>query len=56
MESATLRIWLAEKCCRFDRHEHRERGEGQVMVTVHRHDLPPIAAPRGNYRDAASSY
>jgi hypothetical protein len=35
MESATFRKWLSEKGCRFDRHEH-ERGEGQVMVTVHR--------------------
>ena len=36
MESATFRKWLSEKGCRFDRHEHQERGEGQVMVTVHR--------------------
>jgi mRNA interferase HicA len=28
--------WLAEHGCRFDRHEHEKRGEGQVMVTVHR--------------------
>ena len=36
MESATFRKWLSEKGCRFDHHEHEERGEGQVMVTVHR--------------------
>jgi len=32
MESATFRKWLAEKGCRFDRHEHQERCEGQIMV------------------------
>jgi hypothetical protein len=36
MESATFRKWPSEKGCRFDHHEHQERGEGQVMVTVHR--------------------
>jgi hypothetical protein len=36
MESATFRKWLAEQGCRFDHHEHEERGEGHVMVTVHR--------------------
>jgi hypothetical protein len=36
MESATFRKWLAEQGCRFDRHEHHQRHEGQVMVTVHR--------------------
>lgn len=36
MESATFRKWLAEQGCRFDRHGHGERGEGHVMVTVHR--------------------
>jgi len=35
MESATFRKWLTERGCRFDQHEH-ERGEGQVIVTVHR--------------------
>ena len=35
MESATFRKWLTEHGCRFDQHEH-ERGEGQVIVTVHR--------------------
>ncbi len=36
MESATFRKWLAEHGCRFDHHEHHQRGEGQMMVTVHR--------------------
>jgi hypothetical protein len=36
MESATFRKWLAERGCRFDRHEHEQRGEGQTIVTVHR--------------------
>ena len=35
MESATFRQWLIKQGCRFDRHEHR-RGEGPVMVTIHR--------------------
>ena len=35
MQSATFRKWLAERGCRFDRHEHK-RGEGHVLVTVHR--------------------
>ena len=35
MESATFRQWLIEQGCRFDRHEH-QRGEGHVLVTVHR--------------------
>ena len=38
MESATFRKWLAEQGCRFNHHEHQERGEGQVMVTVHREE------------------
>jgi mRNA interferase HicA len=36
MVSETFRKWLAERGCRFDLHEHEERGEGQVVVTVHR--------------------
>ncbi len=35
MESATFRQWLIDQGCHFDRHE-RHRGEGHVMVTVHR--------------------
>ncbi len=36
MESATFRKWLEEHGCRFDKHEHQQRHEGPVMVTVHR--------------------
>ena len=36
MESAAFRKWLAEQGCRFDRHEHQQRGQGHVVVTVHR--------------------
>ena len=36
MQSATFRKWLAEHGCRFDQHEHEHRGEGPVLVTVHR--------------------
>jgi len=36
MESATLRKWLVEQGCRIDGHEHHQRHEGPVMVTVHR--------------------
>ena len=35
MESATFRKWLAERGCRFDHHEEK-RGDGPVVVTVHR--------------------
>ncbi len=38
MECATFRKWLAEQGCRFDRHEHQQRHEGHVMVTVNRED------------------
>lgn len=38
MESATFRKWLAEQGCRFDQHEHEQRHEGHVLVTVHRND------------------
>jgi len=34
--SAIFRKWLTERGCRFDRHEHEKRSEGQVIVTVHR--------------------
>jgi hypothetical protein len=36
MESATFRKWLLEQGCRFDGHEHHQRHDGPVMVTVHR--------------------
>ena len=31
MESATFRKELTERGCRFDRHGHKKRGEGQVI-------------------------
>ncbi len=36
MESATFRKWLSERGCRFDQHEHEQRHQGHVVVTVHR--------------------
>jgi hypothetical protein len=36
MEIATFRKWLGQRGCRFDHHEHEQRGEGQTTVTVHR--------------------
>ena len=51
MESATFRKWLAEQGCRFDRHEHQERGEGQVMVTVHREGRISQAPLGGSRQD-----
>ena len=51
MESATFRKWLAEKGCRFDRHEHQERGEGQVTVTVHREGRTSQAPLGGSRKD-----
>jgi len=45
MDSATFRSWLAERGCRFDRHE---RGKGQAAVTVHREgrtaELPMVGS------------
>jgi hypothetical protein len=51
MESATFRKWLAERGCRFDHHEHQERGEGQVMVTVHREERTSQAPLGGSHKD-----
>ena len=51
MESATFRKWLAEKGCRFDGREHHERGEGQVMVTVHREGRTSQAPLGGSHKD-----
>ena len=48
MESATFRNWLAERGCRFDYREHHERGEGHVMVTVHREERTS-QAPLGGF-------
>ena len=50
MQSATFRKWLAEQGCRFDQHEH-ERGEGQVMVTVHREGRTSLAPLGGSRQD-----
>ena len=36
MESATFRKRLVQQGCRIDYGEHRQRHEGQVIVTVHR--------------------
>lgn len=36
MESETFRKWLLGQGCRIDAHEHHQRHEGHVVVTVHR--------------------
>lgn len=36
MDSETFRSWLAERGCRFDHHEHEERGKGHAVATIHR--------------------
>ena len=51
MESATFRSWLAERGCRFDHHEHHDRGEGHVMVTVHREGRTSQAPLGGSRKD-----
>ena len=51
MESATFRKWLEQQGCRFDHHEHQERHEGHVMVTVHRDDRK-ADVPLGGSRKA----
>ena len=51
MESATFRKWLAEQGCRFDRHEHQERREGHVMVTVPREGRTSQAPLGGSRKD-----
>ena len=51
MESATIRKWLAEQGCRFDRQEHEERGEGHVVVTVHREGRTSQAPLGGSRKD-----
>ena len=50
MQSATFRKWLAERGCRFDQPEH-ERGEGQVMVTVHREGRTSQAPLSSSHQD-----
>jgi hypothetical protein len=54
MESATFRKWLAQQGCRFDRHEHEDRHEGHVMVTVHR-DGRKAEVPLGGSRQTLDS-
>jgi hypothetical protein len=49
MESASFRKWLAKQGCRFERHEHQQRGAGHVIVTVHR-DGRTTEVPLGGSR------
>jgi hypothetical protein len=51
MQSATFRTWLTEHGCRFDHHEHAKRGEGPVMVTVHREGRTSQAPLGGSRKD-----
>jgi hypothetical protein len=51
MESATFRKWLVEQGCRLDSHEHQQRHEEQVMVTVHREGRT-AKVPLGGSRQA----
>ncbi len=50
MESATFRKWLSEQGCRFDLPE-QERGQGHVMVTVHREGRTSQAPLGGSHKD-----
>ena len=51
MESAAFRKWLAEQGCRFDRHEHQQqRGQGHVVVTVHREGRKAEVPLRGSHQ------
>jgi hypothetical protein len=59
MESATFRKWLADRGCRFDHHEHHQRGEGQTMVTVHREGRKtevPLGGSRGSDHCTADNF
>jgi hypothetical protein len=51
VESATFRRWLADRGCRFDRHEHEQRGEGHILVTVHRKGRTSQAPLGGSRRE-----
>lgn len=51
MESATFRKWLVEQGCHLDRHEHQQRHEEHVMVTVHREGRT-AKVPLGGSRQA----
>jgi len=50
MQSATFRKWLSEQGCRFDLPE-QERGEGFVMVTVHREGRTSQAPLSGSHKE-----
>ncbi len=54
MQSATFRKWLAEHGCRFDLHEHK-RGEGPVLVTVHREGRKSEVPLGGSRQDLEAS-
>ena len=49
MQSATFRKWLSDQGCRFDLPE-QERGEGLVMVTVHREGRTSQAPLGGSHK------
>ncbi len=49
MESATFSKWLLEQGCRIEGHEHHQRHEGPVMVTVRR-DGHTAEVPLGGSR------
>jgi len=51
MNSATFRKWLEEHGCRFDHYEHVQRGQGHVMVTVHREGRQAQAPLGGSHQD-----
>ena len=51
MQSATFRKWLAEHGCRFDLHEQHKRGEGHVLVTVHREGRKSQVSLGGSRQD-----
>jgi hypothetical protein len=51
MQSATFRKWLAERGCRFDLHEQHKRGEGHVLVTVHREGRKSQVSLGGSRQD-----
>ena len=53
MQSATFRKWLSEQGCRFDLPE-QERGEGFVMVTVHREGRTSRARLSGTHKNLDS--
>jgi hypothetical protein len=50
MQSTTFRKWLSEQGCRFDLPK-QERGEGFVMMTVHREGRTSQAPLSGSHKD-----